>query len=257
MASEYVALGDIVRFGITTSNPSGGALTNTDITPMWYAFVNDSDTPLTSGNFTLRGGLTGAYRAKFTAGTTLGFNTSDYVEIHASGMVNGIPGRAVVKTFVIDDPYNSNLTQISGVTIANSNYIEGRVWNAQQSQYNTNGTFGSGLGFTSQSIYYANIKFIKDSVVPDDEYSAQWFKDANPLPSGRVTNSAISVYKTSDQNSLFTNQKLDYFSVNHGTMRYNEITTLAVSGEAYLASISGTIDGQTRVWTNIIGLDYL
>ena len=230
--SEYVELGDVVRFGITTHNPSGGALINTDETPRWSTYINANDTPTQEGAFTQRTGLTGTYRGTITASVGNGYAAGDFVEIHASGRVTGIIGRAVIKSFVIDDLYKTNIISVSGTRV----------------HYND---------IVAPAVYFAGIKFVKDSTVPRDEYIVQWFKNSIPLASGQVTNPALSIYRTSDNTSLFTNAVLNHFSVSHGGLRYNEPTNLAVSGEPYMAIASGTIDGSTRVWNNPIGLDYL
>jgi hypothetical protein len=230
--SEYVALSDTVRFGITVHSPSGitNQLTNTDETPRWYVYTSTSgDNPLMQGNFTARAGLIGTYTGNFVASSTNNFVTGDYVEVHASGKVQTVQGRSIIKTFVIDDLYKVNVIQMSGVPVD-----------------------------PITDTFFANIKFIKDSVVPADEYSVQWFKNSSPLASGATTNHAISVYKIDGTNtSLFTNKVLGYTNINHGALRYNETTNIQTSGEGYMVVTSGTIDSATRRWQNIVGLDYL
>lgn len=294
---EYVALGDTVRFGITLTDPSGSlpVLINADETPRWYVYTTTSgDNPLMQGNFGLRTNLMGTYSGVFVASSANNFITGDFCEVHASGKVNNVVGRAIIKTFVLDDLYKANVIQvsglyvtpstivdanlteingsgivfydelpanmvkISGVSVATSNYVEDKVWNARQDQHNTNETFGSGINKITQNLYFANIKFDKDSTVPQDEYNVNWFKNALPIVSGQITNPALSVFKTDGTNgSLFTNKVMNYANVNMGTVRYNEVTNLAVSGEVYLAVASGIIDGLTRTWQNLIGLDSL
>lgn len=230
--SEFVSLGDTVYFGVTVHNPSGGALINADTTPVWSSFINSSDTIVQQGNFTLRTGIVGTYRANLIASAANGYSSGNYVEIHASGVVGGIQGRSIVKTFVINDVFDCNVVQVSGINI---NYPD----------------------IVPNPIYFAGIKFIHDGITPNDEYVVQWFKNSTPLGSGQVTNASLSVYNTNSNSSLFMNKVLNYQSVSHGGLRYNEVTNIAVSGEPYLAVASGTIDGATRVWTNPIGLDYL
>lgn len=434
--SEFVRIDDTVRFGVTSHNPSGGALINADETPRWYSYINSSDTIVQQGDFTLRTGLTGTYRGSFAATLANGYASGDYVEIHASGKVNGAVGREIIKTFVINDLFDvnvlrvnnssistrtaglfdvnieriqntgvsstapgmlnvnleriqntsaisstngilnvnltainntnavstvaglldvniariqnsgvsstvpgmlnvnleriqsvaaisttagtldvnltkinntaasattagildvniariqntgvvstipglldvniirvsgtpvtlttgidTNLTHISGVPVGLSDYIENKVWNAPLITHLNNETFGSGLAKISSDLYFANIKFVKDSNVPNDEYTVQWFKNTTLVASGQVTNPAISIYKTDGTNtSLFTNKVLNWTNVNTGTLRGNESVTLVVSGEPYLAITSGVLDGVNRVWSNLIGLDYL
>lgn len=129
--------------------------------------------------------------------------------------------------------------------------------NANISTYTSNGTVGSGLNKICSNIYYAGIKFIKDAANNQDEYIVQWFRNSLPVSSGEVTSPAISVYKTSDGLALTANRVLTQTSVHNGVLRYNEASSLAVSGEPYLAITSGTIDGSLRIWSNPIGLDSL
>ena len=228
---EYIALGDSVRFGITIHHPSGsiGNLVNTDVIPRWFVYTSTSgDNPLMQGDFGRRANLIGTYSGEFMCTSANNFVTNDYVEVHASGLVNGVQGRAIIKTFRIDDLYKVNVMQISGVAVD-----------------------------PITDSFYANIKLTKDSTTPRDEYTVNWFRNASTLPSGAVTNAYLSIYNTSDSSALFSNQKIDYGSIRHGTLRYNETTNLAVSGEPYLAMASGTIAGAVRTWSNLVGLDYL
>lgn len=226
--AEYIKLNDTVRFGIITTSPTTGQTANADATPAWFAYKNDSDTIVTSGLFSQRSGLVGTYRANFTANTSNGFASNDYVEVQASALVGGVYNRAIVRSFVIDDIVDTNVVQVSGVTVQ-----------------------------IASDVYYANIKLTKDGLNSQDEYTVQWFKNSAVLNSGDITNPAISAYTTNSNNALFTNKQLNYFSVNHGGLRYNETVNVVVSGEPYLVMTSGTIDGFTRVWSNLCGIDYI
>jgi hypothetical protein len=379
--SEYINLGDVTYFGITLVNPSGGALSNADETPRYFLYRNASDTPSISANFIQRTGLIGTYRGSGDITTGNGFAVGDYVEVHASGKVGGIQGRAVIKSFVVGDMFNTNLvqwsgeavrplhhgwpsvnvmeqsgipvhganalgstpvdvkqwlntnvlltnslpavalsgyaanlvipanvlqyngvtgTQTGGIPSVNTVYwadtltevdaqygkpvvsarayhdpqtvtyrefpldftnlariVPSAILNANLSDYNLNGTVGSGLNKISANMYYAGIKFLKDSANNRDEYLVQWFRNSLPVSSGEVSNPALSVYRTSDGTALTQNQRLAITSVHNGVLRYNETSNLAVSGEPYLVTTSGTIDGALRVWNNPVGIDSL
>lgn len=309
--SEYIKLGDTVRFGITIHNPSGsiGQLINADETPRWFVYTTTSgDNPLMQGNFTARANLIGTYTGNFACTGGNNFVTGDYVEVHASGKVNSVVGRSIIKTFLIDDIFSVNVLQISGQYINNpldvnvqkvanvvaTSPLDVNVYSVSgvrvnnpldvniQRIANTTATSPLDVNVYSVSgiraeyplqvntiqvsgvpvsiaddIYFSVIKFVKDTTNIKDEYVVQWFKNSLPLASGQITNPAISVYKTSDNTSLFTNKVLNYYSVLHGGLRYDETSSLAVSGEPYMVITSGTIDSATRVWNNPIGLDYL
>ena len=116
--SEFIKKTDTVRFGVTTHNPSGGALKTADEAPRWRVFEEASDTSILDGLFTVRTGYDGTYRATFDATIGNGFNSNSYYEIHASGKVDGIVGRAIIKTFVLDDIFDANMVEISGDKLA-------------------------------------------------------------------------------------------------------------------------------------------
>ncbi len=252
--SEYIKLGDVTYFGITITHPSGGMLYNADETPRYFLYRNASDTPSISANFIQRANLIGTYRGSGDITVGNGFAAGDYVEVHASGKVSDLVGRAIIKTFIVSDMF---CVQVTGIDSTANNQIRDNILNATLSNFNTNETVGSGLNKICSNIYYAGIKFIKDSTVPRDEYLVQWFRNSLPVSSGEVTNPALSVYKTSDGLALTENKVLTQTSVYNGVLRYNETSSLVVSGEPYLVTTSGTIDGSLRIWSNPIGLDYL
>lgn len=115
--SEYVKINDTVRFGVAIHNPSGGALIDADETPQWYVFEDGTDSVLLNGNFSKRAGLDGTYYSSFSASAANGFNAQSYYEVHASGTVNSIIGRAIVKTFVVEDLITVSVTGVPNVNI--------------------------------------------------------------------------------------------------------------------------------------------
>lgn len=117
--AQHVRLGDVFRFGVTVHNPSGGAIINADETPRWFVYEEANDTPILAGDFTLRTGHIGRYRATFNTTTGNGFDTQSYYEVHASGKVNGIVGWDIISSFVVDDVYNSNLIQYNSGVVDN------------------------------------------------------------------------------------------------------------------------------------------
>lgn len=137
--------------------------------------------------------------------------------------------------------------------------VQDAVWNSPISGYPTNGTMGSGQLKVSEDIYFANIKYIKDATVPEDEYTVSWYKNNQIIPSGSLTNPALTVYQTSNGNTIFANGVMTFASAAIGAVRYNYNTaaSLLASGEPYLVMASGTIDGATRTWGQLVGLDYL
>lgn len=117
MSNKYYRLEDTIRFGVTTTNPSGGALTDADSIPRWSVFEDAGDTPILQDDFGKRVGLEGTYRGFFDASGVTGFESGKYYEIQASGAVDSVEGRAIILNFELDDIFDSNLLQVNGVAV--------------------------------------------------------------------------------------------------------------------------------------------
>ena len=226
---EPVKLGDVVYFGMTVHTPPSGALVNTDVTPRWMMFRNGSDTITLQGDFTQRSGHIGRYRSSGILSAGNGFSTNDYIEVHASGRVGGQYDGCIVKSFIIDDIFDSNIVKVSGNDVT--------------------------IGDFSPNIYYANIKYVRDNLT--DRYGVSWYKNGQLMNSGNLTNPALSVYNSQTGASLILDKVMSYASPTLGIVRYNETGSLATSGIPYEVITSGNIDGSVKQWKNIIGLDIL
>lgn len=228
--SEYIRLNDPVKFGVVTSSPSGGAVTDADETPRWMVFEELNTTPILQGNFSQRTGFVGNYIGAFHASGVSGFDQGNYYEVVASGKVAGIVGFDVVKTFVVGDYYDVNVVQVSGSNVHINDFK-----------------------YSPPSIYYADVKLVRDSTAGRDEIGVGWFKNAQPVASSQITNPAVSMYRTNDSSAIFENAILSYNSF--GSLRYNH-SALVPSGEPFLVITSGTIDSSTREWRRILGHSY-
>lgn len=107
------------------------------------------------------------------------------------------------------------------------------------------------------AVYFANVKYVRDNINSQDEYSVVWFKNDQPVQSGSLTSPAISVFNTSTGAAVVNNQKMSYASPNLGVVRYNATSSLLGSGEPYLVGVSGVIDSTVRTWRAIVGIDAL
>ena len=293
--SEYVKLNNSVKFGITIHNESG-ILVNADETPAWMVFEEKVDTPITNGNFVQRTNFIGNYRGEVFASGELGFKTNKYYEIHASGKVDNIVGWDIVKTFILDDVYDANIVQTSGNdlniedfkadtsslgTLANQVAISGDVTTVKTQTdkltFDSNNRIESSGAYTQDAnivrvsgelvhindfkysendIYYADIKYVKDTINNQDEIGLQWYKNMTPITSGDITNPYLSLYNTSDGSSVAEHQDLSYAG-DTGALRYNLTSNLFASGEPYLIITSGTIDSGLREWRHVVGIDRL
>lgn len=151
----------------------------------------------------------------------------------------------------------ANVTQISGSPIGTTTYVADQVWQAQESAYNGTGTFGSGINKVSQDIFFADIKVVNGSPVPNNEYSIIWYWNNTECASGVVINPALTVYNTTNGVNLITNQPLANAGVSLSALYWIEPTNRMASGIPYLAITSGIIGGSTQIWKKIIGLDYM
>jgi hypothetical protein len=234
--SEYVKQNQMVHFSVVTHHPSSGLLTEPMDGLTYYVYkVNDGDGGVPSqihrANMAyVNTALTPAlfHGSFYTSGSI--FPVNSYCEVYVSGRVEGLVDVAIVKTFTIAPTVDANVIQTSGNAIS---------------------------PFFGQDIYYANVKLVKDNINTRDEYNVNWFKNSLPVVSGQLTNPAITVYKTSDNTTLFANQTLTFANTILGVSRFNSASNIVVSGEVYLARVSGTIDGATREWQNLIGIDAL
>lgn len=230
---EYIRQDQYVYFGVFTHHPSSGYLTAADAQPTYTVRRRQdisANNVISNAVMQTDPNIYGLYNGYFYTSGTM-FSNGDYCDVYVSGKVQGLTDLIFVKSFKVGDVFDANITQISG------NYIN----------YND---FGA-------SSYFANIKYNKDNLNAQDEYTVNWFKNNQVLSSGNITNPAISVYNTNGNSALFTNKKLTFASTGLGVLRYNETSNITASGESYLVIASGTIDGATRTWQNLIGIDAL
>ncbi len=263
---EFVSLEDTVKFGINTHNVSGIRV-NADETPRWYVFEDNSHDFLLSDLFIARSGnnneFVGKYNGYFDASGVTGFESGKYYEVHASGKVNNSVGFDVIKSFVIDDIFDTNIVQVSGNDITGNDVtdfhappsgISNAVWKEPISDHLNNGTFGSGIDRLLDDLYYADIHYTKDANNIRDEYTVYWFKNTAVVPSADITNPALTVFNTSDGTKYISDQTLDFIG-EEGILRHNG--GLIPSGEPLLMVASGTINSEVRVWKKLAGLSLI
>jgi len=132
------------------------------------------------------------------------------------------------------------------------------IWDEPISLHNTNGTFGSGENKNYQDLYFANIKAVIADNTQQDYVGATWYKNNLVLNSGSLTNPAVSIYRTDTGAALISNAVMSYTSPQLSSVYYNTaVPNLFPSGIPILINISGVIDGASRVWNSIVGVDIL
>ena len=109
------------------------------------------------------------------------------------------------------------------------------------------GTDGALLDATND-VYHALIEYTFDD--PVDEYTATWFKNGARVTSG-ITSPVIQVVKRVDGTDLVASIAMTEIG-STGSYKYDESTNVIVVDEAYLAIVSGTIDGSSRSFACLV-----
>ena len=311
-------LNNKVTFGVATHSPSGGFSKAADELPRFWVYEEESDSPLIAySEMTLRTGTVGTYRGQFNATTGLGFEAQKRYEVWVSGLVEGINGHILAKTFFLElnnfdtigtgnipvnvvqlqgasasgnnglfrsDMVRINDTPISGVNEVPSNVtkLQGVAASGNNGLFMTdvrllNGSSLSGVGTVDANIvklngvpvsgvdgitlasgnfvYYADVRFHKDTSNTRDEWSCQWYRNDGPLGSGAITTPIIQVVNVTTGTDLIASSGMSYVSINVGTVKYYENTNRTTAGENYIAKFSATIDGTTHNWQKLVGRD--
>ena len=107
------------------------------------------------------------------------------------------------------------------------------------------------------NVYGARVWMIDDNAAgtPADRYVVAFMKNGQALTTG-ITSPQIRVVLASDGSDLFTGQTLTDFGGSIGYYRFDATGgNRSVSGSAYLAIITATIDGATRTIVQPVGRD--
>lgn len=98
----HIPLDEVIYFDAITSTPSTGAAVDADAAPTFAVYEEATDTDIgVGGNMTKRTALTGNYRGLFTASAANGFEVGKWYSVIGSGIVGGVTGKAVLKSFRI------------------------------------------------------------------------------------------------------------------------------------------------------------
>lgn len=107
---------------------------------------------------------------------------------------------------------------------------------------------------TVENTYQAKLEVIDDDSGTTDRYIASWFKNSEPIGSG-IAGTTLQVIKVSDGSDLIAASAMTQVAA---TTNFHYAATGAsrmVSGTAYIAIITATIDGEMREWRQPIGVD--
>ncbi len=102
-------------------------------------------------------------------------------------------------------------------------------------------------------VYHADIVLTIDAANSRDEYTITWFRNDNRLTSG-ITSPTIQVVKRADGTNLIAPTALVQIGTT-GSYKHDEPTSRTTKGEAVLAVVSATIDGETRTFSALLFRD--
>lgn len=103
--------------------------------------------------------------------------------------------------------------------------------------------------------YQAKVWLFDDNSANTDRYAVAWFKNGQPQLSG-VTVPTIQVIEVATGGDLVGSTAMVAVGAT-GYFRHDEATPAdrVVSGRAYIAEVTATIDGLTRTWAQPVGRD--
>ncbi len=102
-------------------------------------------------------------------------------------------------------------------------------------------------------IYHAAIELTIDEDNTRDEYTVAWFKNAVRITSG-ITSPTITVTNRADGSDLIATTPMTAIG-STGGLKYNEGTNRTTEGEAVDVTVSATIDGSPRPWSDLVSRD--
>ena len=219
MAFEHIRIDDTVQFGVVTHHPVSGFTHIADELPRAYIFEDANDAPILQVEMVLR------------------------TNLPQSGMYRG--------SFVANAANGFETTKYYEV------WTSGLVGGVQGWDMRKDFVVDDTVDTTD--IYYADIKYVKDTLNAQDEYVVGWYKNVTPLSSGDIGNPLISVINTNTGATLINNASLAYINDDLAVLRYDETVGVNIlpSGEPFTVVTSGIIDSAGRVWSKSVGIDSL
>jgi len=134
---------------------------------------------------------------------------------------------------------------ITGVVDANVTFVAGTT-------VTSTGDFQADLD--ALNVFHADIRLQIDGSGGIDEHTIFWFKNAARVTTG-ITNPIIHSVKRSSGTSLISPTPLTEIGSTH-VFKYDATGgERQKTGESYIVSVSGTIEGSTRTFTRLLGRD--
>jgi hypothetical protein len=114
---EHVKTNDAVYITANFYKPPSGESVSADTTPRWFVYEDGSATSMLDGTMSTRSDYTGMYYALFHASGVSGFTGGSFYDVQVSGEVDNIHAITSAKHFVLDDIFDANIVQVSGVDV--------------------------------------------------------------------------------------------------------------------------------------------
>jgi hypothetical protein len=141
--------------------------------------------------------------------------------------------------------------EITPFTELSPQALAAAVWNALAVDLDAAGTFG---GLVQAPVYTAKVALFDDDASGADRYVVSWFRDGAVLVAG-ITAPSIRVVRVADGTDLIAPSAMVEIGALH-RFRFDAAgADRIVSGAAYLAILTATIDGAVRSWDQPIGRD--
>jgi hypothetical protein len=143
--SEYIKTNDTVYFTANFYHPQSGYSVEADSTPHWYVYESGATLLPISGIMSARTTSVGSYWGKVVASSANGFVADRFYDVQVSGTVDGVSGFVSVKEFVLDDIFDSNIIQVSGLYVSSKTLYDANIVSVSGVQvdlaaFNTGGT---------------------------------------------------------------------------------------------------------------------
>lgn len=201
---------------------------------------------------------------KMTFAGMLNATSGDVVSVKSKTNQLAFSGSGVKANIVALSGVQTNINQFQTDVSSLTVNITGVVAASITGVVDANVTFVAGTTVTSTgdfqadldalNVFHADIRLQIDGSGGIDEHTIFWFKNAARVTTG-ITNPIIHSVKRSSGTSLISPTPLTEIGSTH-VFKYDATGgERQKTGESYIVSVSGTIEGSTRTFTRLLGRD--
>lgn len=147
-------VGDVFYRDFIVNNPTTGAPTDADSTPIASIFEDDNDTPIYLPTVTKRTGLDGHYRVFCDVSAANGFEEGKSYALVITATVSGTLAKAVIFNFIIDDMTKTEIAaNITPITIPADFIPDMTLYPAPVPVLTMDERFGRGSGYAYTDVF--------------------------------------------------------------------------------------------------------